>query len=41
MTDEKIFFQQGDVAVTSTRLITPTKTHVIAGITAFCAQEKK
>ncbi|HJE87956.1 DUF6232 family protein [Rikenella microfusus] len=41
MTDEKIFFQQGDVAVTSTRFITPTKTHVIAGITAFCAQEKK
>ncbi|WP_300850818.1 DUF6232 family protein [uncultured Rikenella sp.] len=41
MTDEKIFFQQGDVAVISTRFITPTKTHVIAGITAFCAQKKK
>lgn len=29
MTEEKIFMQQGGVAVTSTRFITPTKTHAM------------
>lgn len=41
MTDEKIFLQEGGITVTSTRFITPVKTHAMAGITAVSAQEKK
>lgn len=41
MIEEKIFMQQGGVTVTSTRFITPIKTHAMAGITAVSAQKKK
>lgn len=41
MPDEKMFMQEGGVTVTSTRFITPAKTHAMAGITAVSAQEKK
>lgn len=41
MTDEKIFLQEGGITVTSTRFITPIKTHAMAGITAVSSQEKK
>lgn len=41
MPDEKMFMQEGGVTVTSTRFITPAKTHAMAGITTVSAQEKK